>query len=349
MQVTQSSFTVAEFCDQMLTDAIIVNKEYQRSSGVWPGPARSFLIDTILSGFPIPKLILYQITDVRSRRTIKEIVDGQQRSSAIFDFYSNELKLSGKGNWSGLRYDDLTEEDQQKFVSYPLSCDIFVGAEKSEVRQVFQRMNSYQVPLNRQEQRHATYQGVFKWFILELTVKYAQYLKGMGVMGERQFVRMADAALFTELIYSIENGIESTSDTKLDMFYKSHEDQFNETKYSELSDLVFADILNMQDLHSGPLMKSYHFYTLFLAVAHVNHGPINAFQEVFHIEAPVDVPIETQIFRLSRLASALDEPEINQAYRSFIDASSEGSNRINQRRERFRWTCAALTDTPNPQ
>ena len=56
MQVTPSNFTVAEYCQQMAENKIIINREYQRSGKVWPPAARSYLIKTILLGYPIPKL-----------------------------------------------------------------------------------------------------------------------------------------------------------------------------------------------------------------------------------------------------------------------------------------------------
>jgi len=88
-----TQFTVADYCKGMTRNEIIVNKDYQRSDKVWPSAARSYLIETILKGFPVPKLYLYQITDVKSRETHKEIVDGQQRSMAILGFYKDEFKI----------------------------------------------------------------------------------------------------------------------------------------------------------------------------------------------------------------------------------------------------------------
>ena len=79
MKLTTTTFTVAEYCDQMIAGSIIINSDYQRSPKVWPPAAKSYLIDSVLLGYPIPKLSLYQKTDLRSRKTIKEIVDGQQR------------------------------------------------------------------------------------------------------------------------------------------------------------------------------------------------------------------------------------------------------------------------------
>jgi hypothetical protein len=349
MNITQSAFTIAEVCNQMDRDEVTVNREYQRSGGVWPSPARSFLIDTILSGFPIPKFIFYQKTNLSSRTTIKEIVDGQQRISAIKDFFDGKLKISGKGSWAGNTFDSLAEEDQQKFLDYSISSDVFVAADESEIRQVFQRMNSYQVPLNRQEQRHATYQGELKWFIFDLTVRYSEILKRFGVISERQFVRMVDAALFTELLYALEHGLESTSDSKLDKFYEEHDEEFDTKKATKMIIAVFASLISRENLLQGQLSKTYHFYTLFLAIAHVIHGPVPALQLVYNVTGKKKLPSEQQAFRLSQLAGALDEPELHPRYKSFIEASSEGSNRINQRRTRFKWMCAALLDVRNPR
>ena len=63
MKITSSAFTVSDYCEAMKRKEIIVNRDYQRSSKVWPPQARSFLIETILLDCPIPKLSLYQITD----------------------------------------------------------------------------------------------------------------------------------------------------------------------------------------------------------------------------------------------------------------------------------------------
>jgi hypothetical protein len=76
MTTTPTDLTVADYCQAMERNEIRVNREYQRSDRVWPNAARSFLIETILLGFPMPKLAHYQVTDLRTRKVTKEIVDG---------------------------------------------------------------------------------------------------------------------------------------------------------------------------------------------------------------------------------------------------------------------------------
>ena len=126
-----TSFTVADYCNAMRGGEITVNHDYQRSDQVWPQVARSYLIETILKGFPIPKLYLYQVTDVKSRKTRKEIVDGQQRSAAIYDFYNDGFKLPKSAeneDVRGRKYSELDEDYQHKFLDYPIDVDLFVAA-----------------------------------------------------------------------------------------------------------------------------------------------------------------------------------------------------------------------------
>ena len=128
------------------------------------GPAaKSFLIETILLNYPIPKLSLFQKTDLRSRKTYKEIVDGQQRSRAILEFFEDKFRLSRSceiTEVAGKLYSQLAEEFQQDFLDYSLSVDLFVSANPIEIREVFRRINSYTVPLNPEEKRYSIYLGV---------------------------------------------------------------------------------------------------------------------------------------------------------------------------------------------
>ncbi|HEX9770571.1 MAG TPA: DUF262 domain-containing protein, partial [Kiloniellales bacterium] len=74
---------------------LVVNKEYQRGSRLWPPGPRSYFIDTILENFPFPKMYFYEYLDGESRKTRREIVDGQQRVMAIVDFLQNKFALTG--------------------------------------------------------------------------------------------------------------------------------------------------------------------------------------------------------------------------------------------------------------
>ena len=184
MRSVSTSYTVADYCNAMTSREIVVNRDYQRSDKVWPPAARSYLIESILLDYPVPKLFLYPKTDLKSKKTIKEIVDGQQRSQAILDFYNNKLRISARSRFSeakGKLYHQLNEELQGNFLSYSLSVDLLQQATPDEIRESFRRINSYTVPLNPEEIRHAVYQGDFKWFVNELSSKYDKTFENLGI------------------------------------------------------------------------------------------------------------------------------------------------------------------------
>lgn len=342
MQVTTTGFTIAEYCEQMVSNSIIVNREYQRTSKVWPPAARSYLIDTILHGYPMPKISLYQKTDLKSRRTIKEIVDGQQRSQAILDFYDNNLRISGRSDFSGKKYQDLDEPEQQRFMGYSLSADVFVSANDDEIRQTFRRINSYTVPLNPEEQRHATHQGAFKWFIVEVTETYAPTLKMLGVFTERNLSRMQDAKLFTEIVLAYSQAIQTFSKARLDKFYDEHEPEFRDAdRVRRKLDGAFSRIIPWDAIHKGTLMKPFNFYSLVLALFHMT-GPVQPLQTRYAPRSPKFGSEDVILSNLGTLANALEQESPPEKLQEFVDACSEATNTKKQRERRFKWFCKAL-------
>ena len=116
METRTTQYTVVDYCDMYERKEVRVNRQYQRSDLVWPRTAQSFLVETILLDFPVPKLFLHQQTDLRTRRPIKEIVDGQQRTRAIVDYFNDEYRLTSNVSLEeakGKRFSELSEELQK--------------------------------------------------------------------------------------------------------------------------------------------------------------------------------------------------------------------------------------------
>lgn len=344
MKVNSTSFTVAEYCQQMTDRTITVNRNYQRSNAIWPAAARSFLIDSILCGFPIPKLSLYQKTDLRTRRTVKEIVDGQQRSQAILDFFNNELRISTKGDYLGLSYSKLDEAQQQEFLSYQLSVDVFVDATDADIRELFRRVNSYNVPLNPQEIRHATYQGKFKWFLLEMANQYSQVLKELGVLTESQMARMEDAKFIGDICVGLDDGIISASEARIDKMYKKFDKDFlSEDRFKQLLQFSVDEVLTYREVLGEGLTKRYQFYCLLLAFIHIRH-PIEQLQAVYPSDGSGGTNTQSIRENLSRLAEAANtgvangDPELQ----TFLAASAKTTDRKEQREVRFKAFCNAI-------
>jgi Protein of unknown function DUF262 len=343
MTITPTTYTIADFCSAHDRNELVVNNEYQRSDKVWPPPARSFLIETILLGYPMPKLYLYQVTDIRSRTTRKEIVDGQQRSRAIFDFYAGALRLTRTLEAEDLRgkiYDELNEDQQGAFLNYALAADLFVGATPEEIREVFRRMNSYTVPLNPEEKRHAIYQGSFKWFIYRVSREYEQALLRMGVLSSKAIVRMADAKLLTEVSHAALFGIKTTNARSLDELYRQKDKTFPEEEAltERLTDTL-DQMLTWEPLFNTALSKSYIIYSVMLATMHC----LKPLPTLANIHAGGTMSDDRTVITqsLSTLANALESRE-DDRYEEFVSAGSERTNVAAQRETRVRWFCRAL-------
>jgi hypothetical protein len=342
MRVTPAHFTIAEYCQQMRDGSITVNHDYQRSEKVWPPAARSYLIETVLLGFPIPKLALYQTTDLKTKRTTKEIVDGQQRSQTVFDFLQGNLRISGKGPFGGKNFSQLEVEEQQQFVDYALTVDLFVSATSDEIRQVFRRMNSYTVPLNPQEKRHATHQGEFKWFIVEMVERYAESLKRLGVFNERQLSRMSDASLISDILYTLSSGIHHASDRSLDKFYEDNDEAYPQAeemrdRFTSAMDLI----LTWTDIHKSSLMKSYNFYSLMLAISHALK-PVPVLNQYYERATGITIDLQYALPNLTALAYALEEPASSPEFAEYVEACAKATTRLEPRKTRFKWISRAL-------
>ena len=69
---------------------------YQRRKR-WNAVRQSLLIESLLMNIPVPPLFLYE-----NEYNCYEVMDGQQRISAIRDFYANDLVLTGLERWPEL-------------------------------------------------------------------------------------------------------------------------------------------------------------------------------------------------------------------------------------------------------
>ena len=83
---------------------------YQRRPR-WDRERQSRLIESFIMNIPVPPLFVYE-----SDLAKYEVMDGQQRITAIFEFYSNRYKLEGLQQWpelNGRIYDTLPSETRK--------------------------------------------------------------------------------------------------------------------------------------------------------------------------------------------------------------------------------------------
>jgi hypothetical protein len=351
MKTVPTHMTVADYCRAMKRREIVVNREYQRSDKVWPPAARAYLIETILLDFPVPKLSLHQKTNVKARKVVKEIVDGQQRSKAILDFYEDGFALTRSietKDLVGLKFSQLPIDLQEQFVNYSLAIDLFTGASDRQVREVFRRMNSYTIPLSDEEQRHAAWQGQFKWFLHALARDYDQAFVTTGLYTEKSLVRMQDTKLLTEVTRALKFGIETTNKKKLDDMYRLHDEEFVEKNdWSQRITGALDQVVRWTDIHNSSLMKPHIMYALLLALIHIKK-PVEKLSPLYRSPKRSRFNDSKVIPRITQFSEALcvaeeDRAGLSPTVRDFVLASAGGRTNVKDKREsRFVALCAAL-------
>jgi Protein of unknown function DUF262 len=133
-----------------MKDRIDPKPQYQRGS-VWTRKQKQLLLDSIFRGMDIPKLYLRSLTaspDGKEPEYEFEVVDGQQRLRAIWEFFdgdyalSKDVELSVDGHdLRGLKYDKLPSEAWMALARYPLSV-VELEATDEEVEEMFVRLQN---------------------------------------------------------------------------------------------------------------------------------------------------------------------------------------------------------------
>lgn len=133
-------YCIADFLDWHREKRLELNPNFQRGS-VWTLQARTFLIDTILRKLPIPKVYLRARVDVNTKKSIREVVNGQQMLRAILDFSENKFSLTKRSEkFANKSYSKLTYEEREVFLTYHIAVDQLVNALDDDVLEVLSRL-----------------------------------------------------------------------------------------------------------------------------------------------------------------------------------------------------------------
>ena len=167
IQVPQDDWSIDSVARRQ--DRIDPQPQYQRTP-VWNNRKRQLLIDSILRGYDLPKFYL-RLSDGEYEH---EVVDGQQRLQAIWEFLNNKYSLGKEsinipdfGNLSGKTWSELSSTQQDRIGNFKLSVVLIEEASDSEIRQLFSRLQEG-VSLNPAEKRNAILSNM-RDFIVELS------------------------------------------------------------------------------------------------------------------------------------------------------------------------------------
>lgn len=155
---SRNNFSIFEMKRFIDNNEIILDPDFQRKSNIWKLPQKSKLIESILMGIPIP---LFYFAENKNGGL--SVVDGLQRLFAIKKFIDDDYPLKNLfylQKLNGLKFSQLERSDQQRIERYQLQVNVISSNTPEYIKlNIFERINSGSTPLNKQEMRHALYQG----------------------------------------------------------------------------------------------------------------------------------------------------------------------------------------------
>ena len=240
-QITKTHYKVSDFIAWAKTSTLVLSPSFQRRS-VWPAGAKSYLIDTILRGFPIPIIFLRERkTNLDTLQAKREVVDGQQRIRAILSFIQPSLirgfdpakdgftiKKAHNKELAGLPFKDLPEGVRQSILDYQFSVHILPSSiDDREVLQIFARMNSTGLKLNAQELRNAAFYGEMKTSMYAIAAEQLQRWRQWRVLTESQISRMGEVEITSEFAQFMMRGIVGKTQRAIDSLYREFDDEWD--------------------------------------------------------------------------------------------------------------------------
>jgi len=240
-EIQRTLYNVSDFLSWQRNGSLELSPSFQRRP-VWSPSAKSFLLDTIVKGLPIPIIFIRGQTDPNTYEPKRQIVDGQQRIRTVISYIDRkslkdykesrdffQVKKIHNAELGGKNFVELPRELQQKILDYQFSVHVLPSnVDDKQVLQIFARMNATGVKLNAQELRNATFFSYFKQKVYNLAYEQLSRWRNWGIFTENNIARMDEVEMTTDFVLLMYKGISTKSKSSLDKFYKDHDEEFSE-------------------------------------------------------------------------------------------------------------------------
>ncbi len=211
--------------------ALDIRPKYQREF-VYKEEQRNAVIDTVMRGYPLN--VMYWVK--REDGTF-EVLDGQQRTMSICEYYENNFSVNHRG------FQNLTSDEKQIFLNYELTIYQCEGTD-IEKFEWFKIVNISGEKLTNQEIRNAVYAGAW----VKDAKSYFSKTNAVAVKIGKDYlngspIRQAYLQTALDWIYPTENDNEGRVHGSIESYMAMHQHDSHATKLWE----YFQSVINWME------------------------------------------------------------------------------------------------------
>lgn len=300
---------------------------YQRRA-VWTNAHKSYLVNSIFVTMPVPTIYIRHTLDLEKEATVKEVVDGQQRCRSFIDFHANKFSARHPAHSRRVHFRDLTATERHDFLMAKLPVAYLIGADDSDVIEIFGRLNAVSKTLNAQERRAARWSGEFHQFCLREAAGRLSLWRDMNIFSATDISRMLEVQFTAELSMAMVDGMSDFSAARINDAYKQWDEEFPEAvEVGRRLERVYDKVAGLkQELIKDTIFsRSPVFFSLVLVLDSISRLPNRgALEEVLN-------EIDTR-FNDPRPLAERPKRDVE-----FVSACTSSTQRIRSRKTRFEY------------
>ncbi|MFH2203124.1 MAG: DUF262 domain-containing protein [Elusimicrobiota bacterium] len=341
ISMTRTLYRVSDFISWQKAGSLELSPSFQRRP-IWPPAAKSYLIDTVARGLPIPIIFLRERkSDPRTLEPRREVVDGQQRLRTLISFISPKslpdfkkerdtfvVKKNHNAELAKRSFKELSDDVRSALLDYQFSVHVLPAhVDDREVLAIFARMNATGVKLNKQELRNAGWFGSFKTCMYDLAYQFLPQWRNWHVFSENDIARMHEVELASEFAQLMLKGVVGKTQGKLNKLYDDFEEKFADRK-----EVVRRFQIVMQHIDDGfgeemrvlPFRKKALVYPLFALIYDVAFGLGSS------LKRKKERPVKKALF--TKIKAAGDKLDKQTASEKVLEAVARRTTHISSRK-----------------
>lgn len=346
LDISKTNYKVSDFLTWQKAGTLVLSPSFQRRP-VWDPGAKSYLIDTVVRGLPMPIIFLReQKSSLSTFEPKREVVDGQQRIRTLVSYIAPKfikdlnpdrdiftVKRSHNKELFGKQFAELPDDVQQAILDYEFSVHILPSnTDDRQVLEIFARMNATGVKLNDQELRNAKYYGEFKTSMYRIASEQLNRWRNWKIFTENNIARMEEVELTSEFAILILKGLTGKTQASIGRIYNDKDAEYPECIEVERRFRIIMETID-NTLGDGlkyiPFSKKTLFYSLFAFIYHCQFGLKSSIEKVNAKSISNDV-----IAQIKLIAKRLEDKT---APESILDAATRRTTNIDSRRALFNY------------